>query len=78
VKVESIDDAEEMLIMDEAFDILGFTHEEKFDVYKCSSTCMVMSRYADFLMGQFFGFGFFLDLDPDILSLSWISHVFDL
>jgi myosin heavy chain 6/7 len=44
VKVESIDDAEEMQIMDEAFDILGFTHEEKFDVYKCSSTCMVMSR----------------------------------
>ncbi len=53
MKVESIDDAEEMLIMDEAFDILGFTHEEKFDVYKCSSTCMVMSRYAEDLMGQF-------------------------
>ena len=29
VKVESIDDAKEMQIMDEAFDILGFTHKEK-------------------------------------------------
>ena len=50
VKVESIDDEEEMQIMDEAFDILGFTHEEKFDVYKCSSTCMVMSRYVQLLL----------------------------
>lgn len=32
VKVESIDDEEEMQIMDEAFDILGFTHDEKYDV----------------------------------------------
>jgi len=44
VMVESIDDVEEMQIMDEAFDILGFTHEEKFDVYKVSATCMVLSK----------------------------------
>ena len=44
MKVESIDDTEEMQIMDEAFDILGFTNEEKYDVYKCVSACMVMSK----------------------------------
>merc|ERR1711970_850049 len=44
VHVESIDDVEEMQIMDEAFDILGFTHEEKFDVYKVSATCMTLSK----------------------------------
>ena len=44
VTVESIDDVEEMQIMDEAFDILGFTHEEKFDVYKVTASCMVFSR----------------------------------
>ena len=42
--VESIDDAEEMQIMDEAFDILGFTRTEKYDVYKVSALCMHMSR----------------------------------
>jgi myosin heavy chain 6/7 len=44
VTVESIDDEEEMQVMDEAFDILGFTHEEKFDVYRVSAACMVFSR----------------------------------
>merc|ERR1712110_977570 len=44
VLVESIDDVEEMEIMDQAFDILGFTHEEKFDVYKISATCMILSK----------------------------------
>merc|ERR1711953_1480528 len=44
VLVESIDDNEEMQIMDEAFDILGFTKTEKFDVYKLSSVCMLLSR----------------------------------
>ena len=34
VTVESIDDAEEMMIMDEAFDILGFSATEKLNVYK--------------------------------------------
>ena len=36
VTVESIDDGEEMMIMDEAFDILGFTATEKLNVYKVS------------------------------------------
>ena len=44
VKVESIDDAEEMQIMDEAFDVLGFSHTEKYDVYRISSICMMLSR----------------------------------
>ena len=38
------DDAEEMQIMDEAFDILGFTRTEKYDVYRISSICMLLSR----------------------------------
>ena len=44
VIVESIDDSEEMLIMDEAFDILGFTRQEKYDVYKMSAICMHISK----------------------------------
>merc|ERR1712079_627102 len=44
VLVESIDDTEEMEIMDQAFDILGFTKEEKYDVYKLSSVCMHLSK----------------------------------
>eukprot|EP00095_Tigriopus_kingsejongensis_P012356 maker-scaffold198_size266703-snap-gene-1.28 protein:Tk12356 transcript:maker-scaffold198_size266703-snap-gene-1.28-mRNA-1 annotation:"myosin heavy muscle isoform x29" len=44
VKVESIDDMEEMVIMDEAFDILGFTPDEKTNVYKVTSMCMILSR----------------------------------
>ena len=44
VLVESIDDAEEMLIMDEAFDILGFSRQEKYDVYKMSAICMHISK----------------------------------
>ena len=43
VKVESIDDTEEMQIMDEAFDILGFTNTEKYDVYRVSCCCMQLS-----------------------------------
>ena len=34
IKVDSIDDKEDMQFADEAFDILGFSEEEKFDVYK--------------------------------------------
>jgi len=52
VKVESIDDAEEMQIMDEAFDILGFTHEEKYDVYRISALCMQFSRLEFQGMGE--------------------------
>ena len=52
VKVESIDDAEEMQIMDEAFDILGFSRTEKYDVYRVSSLCMHMSRMEFQGMGE--------------------------
>ena len=41
-----------MQIMDEAFDILGFTHEEKFDVYKVSSICMILSTMEFQGMGE--------------------------
>ena len=52
VIVESIDDSEEMQIMDEAFDILGFTYQEKYDVYRVSSICMHMSRMEFQGMGE--------------------------
>ena len=32
--MDSIDDKEDMQFADEAFDILGFTKEEKYNVYK--------------------------------------------
>ena len=32
--VDSIDDKEDMQFADEAYDILGFSTEEKYDVYK--------------------------------------------
>jgi len=38
--VDSIDDKEDMQYADEAFDILGFTKEEKYDVYK-NTACMM-------------------------------------
>ena len=38
--VETIDDKEDMLFADEAFDVLGFTEEEKYDVYR-NTACMM-------------------------------------
>merc|ERR1740128_194384 len=38
--------------MGEAFDILGFTNEEKYDVYRCSSSCMIMSKMEYTGMGE--------------------------
>ncbi len=32
--VDSIDDKEDMQFADEAFDILGFSKEEKYNIYK--------------------------------------------
>ena len=52
VKVDSIDDGEEMQIMDEAFDILGFTRTEKYDVYRVSAVCMHLSRLEFTGMGE--------------------------
>ena len=34
ITVPSIDDKEDMQFADEAYDILGFSTEEKYDVYK--------------------------------------------
>ena len=39
--VDGIDDPEEMKVTDEAFDSLGFTHDEKFSLYKVS--CAVLN-----------------------------------
>jgi len=38
--VPSIDDKEDMMFADEAFDILGFTEQEKYDTYK-NTACMM-------------------------------------
>ena len=38
--VPSIDDKEDMMFADEAFDILGFTHDDKYDTYK-NTACMM-------------------------------------
>ena len=38
--MESIDDKEDMQFADEAFDILGFTKEEKNNVYKVTAVVM--------------------------------------
>ncbi|XP_076274716.1 myosin heavy chain isoform X37 [Rhynchophorus ferrugineus] len=41
-KIPSVDDSEEMRLTDEAFDILGFTQEEKNDIYKITAAVMHM------------------------------------
>ena len=40
ITVPSIDDKEDMMFADEAFDVLGFTEDEKYDVYK-NTACMM-------------------------------------
>merc|ERR1719347_15148 len=42
--VPSIDDKEDMQFADEAFDILGFTEGEKYDVFKCTAALMHMGN----------------------------------
>jgi len=44
VTVPSIDDKEDMMFADEAFDILGFTKEEKYNIYKLTSVVMHMGN----------------------------------
>lgn len=34
--IDNVDDAEEMRLTDEAFDVLGFTQEEKINLFKCT------------------------------------------
>ena len=52
VTVESIDDKEEMQIMDEAFDILGCPYQEKMDIYRVSALCMQLGRMEFQGMGE--------------------------
>jgi len=42
--VESIDDKEDMMFADEAYDILGFSTEEKYNIYKLTSVVMHMGN----------------------------------
>ncbi|TRY72726.1 hypothetical protein TCAL_00264, partial [Tigriopus californicus] len=44
VSVEAIDDKEDMQFADEAYDILGFTKEEKYNIYKLTATVMHMGN----------------------------------
>lgn len=44
VTVPSIDDKEDMMFADEAYDILGFTKEEKYNVYKLTAVVMHMGN----------------------------------
>ena len=41
--MDSIDDKEDMQFADEAYDILGFSKEEKYNVYKVSSETLFFS-----------------------------------
>ncbi|CAF1187579.1 unnamed protein product [Rotaria sp. Silwood1] len=38
--IDNVDDVEEMRLTNEAFDILGFTQEEKINLFKCTSAIM--------------------------------------
>jgi len=42
--VESIDDKEDMQFADEAYDILGFSNEEKYNIYKLTAVVMHMGN----------------------------------
>ncbi|XP_052864972.1 myosin heavy chain, muscle isoform X8 [Anopheles cruzii] len=42
--IPSVDDGEEMTLTDEAFNVLGFTQEEKDNIYKITSAVMHMGR----------------------------------
>ena len=44
VTVDSIDDKEDMQFADEAYDILGFTNDEKYNVYRLTAVVMHMGN----------------------------------
>merc|ERR1712012_1066919 len=44
--VPSIDDKEDMMDADEAYDILGFTTEEKYNIYKLTAVVMHMGNFT--------------------------------
>jgi myosin heavy chain 6/7 len=50
VTVDSIDDKEDMQFADEAYDILGFTNSEKYNIYKLTAVVMHMGNLSkDFI-----------------------------
>merc|ERR1711962_1952402 len=51
VTVDSIDDKEDMQFADEAYDILGFTVEEKYNVYKNTACLMHMGEMSKSFIG---------------------------
>jgi len=46
VTVPSIDDKEDMQFADEAYDILGFTNDEKYNVYRLTAVVMHMGNFT--------------------------------
>jgi myosin heavy chain 6/7 len=46
VTVESIDDKEDMQFADEAYDILGFCNEDKYNVYRLTACVMHMGNFT--------------------------------
>ena len=53
--MDSIDDKEDMQFADEAFDILGFSSEEKYNVYKvriCFFNILVRPAACDVSRGR--------------------------
>merc|ERR1712117_385730 len=44
--VPSIDDKDDMMFADEAFDVLGFSQEEKYDVFKNTAAMMHMGNFT--------------------------------
>merc|ERR1711953_1320008 len=44
--VESIDDKEDMMFADEAYDILGFSNDEKYNIYKLTAVVMHMGNLS--------------------------------
>jgi myosin heavy chain 6/7 len=44
--VDSIDDKEDMMFADEAYDILGFSNEEKYNIYKLTAVVMHMGNFS--------------------------------
>jgi len=44
--VDSIDDKEDMMFADEAYDILGFSNDEKYNIYKLTAVVMHMGNLS--------------------------------
>ena len=71
----SIDDKEDMQFADEAYDILGFSNEEKYNVYKVNNKC----ESAVLLFPFLFTHNIILlhkgrqQMGPSILPTTWYS-----